>query len=103
MVLPNDYILWFGSHSKKRLLSVKLFLSLLRDFLFKIDMRGNPLTVKGLPFQILSFHCHGISFGLEMKSCIVRRKCNLEDKRKKIVWCNLMRNVHEPNFDKFEY
>ena len=37
-------------HSKKRLLTVKRFLSLLKDFLFKIGVRGNLLTVKGLSF-----------------------------------------------------
>ena len=32
-------------HSKNRLLTFKRFFSLLKDFLFKIDTRGNPLTV----------------------------------------------------------
>ena len=66
----------------------------LKDFLFKIGMRGNPLTVKGLSFQRLSFYCQSISFGLEMKSFIVRKKFNFEHKRKKIVWYNLIRSVH---------
>ena len=39
-------------NSKNWLLTVKWFLSLLKNFLFKISMRGNPLTVKRLPFQI---------------------------------------------------
>ena len=40
-------------HSKKRLLTVKRFRSLLMDFLFKIGIRGNPLKVKVLSFQVL--------------------------------------------------
>ena len=39
-------------HSKNRLLTVKRFSSLSKDFIFKIGMRGNPLTVEGLSFQI---------------------------------------------------
>ena len=45
-------------------------------------MKGNPLTVKGLPFQILSFYRQSISFDLEMKSFVVQRKYNFEDKGK---------------------
>ena len=71
-------------HSKNKLLAVKRFLSLLKDFLFDIGMRRNPLTVKGLSFQILSFHCQSISSDLEMKSFVVQRKYNFEDKRKKL-------------------
>ena len=48
-------------------------------------MRGNPLTVKGLSFQMLFFYCQSISFGLEMKPFVIQRKYNFEDKRKKIV------------------
>ena len=90
-------------HFKNRLLTVKRSLSLLEDFLFKIGMRGNPLTVKGLSFQILSFYCQSMAFGLEIKFFVLQRKHNFEDKRKKIVWCNLIRNVHKPNFDKSQY
>ena len=32
--------------SKNRLLTLKRFPSLLKDFLFKISMRGNPLAVE---------------------------------------------------------
>ena len=70
-------------HSKNRLLTVKFFLLLLKDFLFKIGMRGNPSTVKGLSFQILSFYCQCIFFGLRMKSFVVQWKYNFEDNRKK--------------------
>ena len=42
-------------------------------------MRGNPLTAKGLSFQMLPFYCQGISFGLEMISFVVQRKYNFED------------------------
>ena len=66
-------------------------------------MRGNPLTVKGLSFQMMSFYCQGISFGLGMKFFVVQRKYNFEVKRKKIVLYNLIRNVHKSNFDKCEY
>ena len=72
-------------HSKNRLLTVKRFISLLKNFLFKIAIRGNPFTVKGLSFQILFFYYQSISSGLEMKSFVVQRKYNFEDKRKKIV------------------
>ena len=41
-------------HSKNRLLTFKQSLSLLKDFLFKIFMREDSLTVKGLWFQMLS-------------------------------------------------
>ena len=58
-------------HSKNRLLTVKWFLSLLKDFLFETGIRGNPLTVKGLSFQMLSFYCQSISSGLEMKLIII--------------------------------
>ena len=49
------------------------------------------------------FYCQSISFGLEMKSFVVQRKYNFKDKRNKIVWYNLIQNVHKPNFDKCEY
>ena len=90
-------------HSKNRLLIVKWFLSLLKDFLLKIGIRGNHLKAKGLSFQILSYFCQSISFGLEMKYFVVQRKYNFEDERKKIVCYNLIINVHKPNFDKCEY
>ena len=61
---------------KNRLLTVKLFLSLLKYFIFKIGIRGNPLRVKGLSFQIMSSYCQSIYFGLQMKY-------NFEVKRKK--------------------
>ena len=44
VVSPSILIL----HSKNGLLTVKQFRSLLMDFLLKIGMRGNPLTVKVL-------------------------------------------------------
>ena len=72
-------------HSKNRLLTIKQFLSLLTDFSFKIDMRGNPLTVKALSFQMLSFYCQSISFSLEIESFVVQRKYDFKDKKKKIV------------------
>ena len=75
----------FCQHSKSRLLTVKRFLSLLKDFPVIIAMKRNPLTVKGLSFQMLSFYCQSISFGLEMKSFIVKRKYNFKGKRKQIV------------------
>ena len=71
---------WDAPHSKNILLTGKLFLSLLKDLLSKIGMRGNPLTVKGLSFQMLPFYCQSISFGLEMKSFVIQRKYNFEDK-----------------------
>ena len=72
-------------YSKNRLLTVELFLSLLKDFLFKIGIGGNPLTVKGLLFPILSYYCQSISFGLEMKYFVVQRNIpNFEYKRKKL-------------------
>ena len=87
-----DHCLTIGhfllAHTKNRLLTVKRFPSLLKDFLFKIDIRGNFLTVKGLSFQMLSFYWQSISFGLEMKFFVVQRKCNFENKRKQIVWYN---------------
>ena len=46
-------------------MTVKWFLSLLKDFLFKTGTGGNPLTDKRLSFQMLSFYCQSISFGLE--------------------------------------
>ena len=48
--------LWgkFFLHSKNRLLTVKRFPLLLKNCLFKICMRGYPLTVKRLSFQMLS-------------------------------------------------
>ena len=52
---------------------------------------------------MLFFYYQSISFGLEMKSFVVQRKYNFEDKRKKIVWYNLIGNVHEPNFYKCQY
>ena len=73
-----------------------------KGFSIQIGMRRNPLTVGGLSFQMLSFYCQSISFGLEMKSFIVQRKYNFQDKRKKIVCYNLIRNVHKPNIDKCE-
>ena len=72
-------------HFKNRLLTVKRFLSLLKDFIFKFGMGGNRLKVKGLSFQMLSLYSQSISFGLEMKSFVVKRKYNFEDKRRKIV------------------
>ena len=41
--------------SKNRIFNVKRFPSLLKDFIFKIRMRGNPLIVKEFLFQMLSF------------------------------------------------
>ena len=95
-LLFHIYNLWFffdfkyykcknTLHSKNRLLTVKRFRSLLMDFLFKIGIRGNPLKVKVLSFQVLSFYCQIISFGLEMKSFLVRRKNNFDVKRKQIL------------------
>ena len=50
---PRETALFFLmallQHSKKRLLTLKRFPSLLKDFLFKIGMGGNPLTVEGFP------------------------------------------------------
>ena len=66
-------------------------------------MRGNHLIVKGLSFQMLYFYCQRISFGLEMKSFVVQRKHNFEDKREKKLWYNLIRNVYKPSFDKCQY
>ena len=43
----------------------------LKGFLFKIGRRGNPLTVKRLSFQMLSFSYQNIFFGLQMKSFVV--------------------------------
>ena len=87
-------------------MTLKRLPSLLKDFLFKIGMRGNPLEVERLLFQMLTCHCQSISFVLEMKSFLVQKK-NFEDKRKQIVWYNLsnknIRNVHKPNFDKCQY
>ena len=48
-------------------------------------MRGNPLTVKGMSFQIMSFYGESIFFGLEMKYIVLQRKYNFEDKKKQIV------------------
>ena len=82
MLLGNFYFkMYFNCilHSKNRLLIVKQFPSLLKDFLFKISMRGNPLTVKRLSFQMLFFYCQSISFGLQMKSLVVQRKYNIDD------------------------
>ena len=36
------------------------------DFLLKIGIRGNPLTVEVFSFQVLSFYCQSFSFGLEI-------------------------------------
>ena len=52
---------------------------------------------------MMSFYCQSISFGLEMKSFVVQRKCSFEDKREKFVWYNLKRNVHKPNFDALDF
>ena len=41
--------------SKNRLLAVKWFLSLLKDFLLKTGMRGNPLTLKDCRFKCCRF------------------------------------------------
>ena len=41
--------------SKNRLLTLERFPSPLKDFLFKIGMRGNPLAVERLSFQMLTF------------------------------------------------
>ena len=46
----------------------------LKDFLFKIGMQGNPLAFKRLSFQMLTFNCQSIFFGLEMKSFLVQKK-----------------------------
>ena len=67
---------WKMSHFKSRLFTVKRFLSLLKDFLFKIGMRINPLTVQGFKFQMLSFYWQSFSFGLKMKSFVVQGKYN---------------------------
>ena len=48
-------------------------------------MRENPLSVKRSSFQMLSFYCQSISFGLQMKSFVVQREYNFEYKRKQIV------------------
>ena len=87
-------------HSKNRLLTDKWFLSLLKDFPSKIGIR---LAFKGLLFQIPSFYCQSISFSLEMKSFVVQKIYNFEDKRKQLLWYNLIRNVHKPSFDKCQY
>ena len=87
-------------HSKNKLLTVKRFLSLLNNILFKISIKGNPLTVKGLSFQMLSFYCQIIFSCLEMKSFVVKKIYNFEDKRKKLVCNNLIRNVKKPIFEK---
>ena len=56
---------------------------------------------------MLTFYCQSISFGLEMKSFLVPKNNNFEDKREQIVWYNLsninIRNVHKPNVDKCQY
>ena len=56
---------------------------------------------------MLTFYCQSISFGLDMKSFLVPKKNNFEDKRKQIVRYNLsyinIINVHKPNFDKCQY
>ena len=52
---------------------------------------------------MLSFYCQNISFGLEIKSFVVQRKYNFKDKRKKMVWYNLIRDLHKLNFNKCEY
>ena len=71
--------------------------SVLKDFLFKIVMRGNPLAVERLSFQMLTFYCQSVSFDLETKSFLVQKTNNFEDK-KQIVWYNLsninIRNVN---------
>ena len=66
-------------------MTLKRFPSLLKDFVFKIGMRGNPLAVEQLSFQMLTFYCQSISFVLEMKYFLVQKKNNLEDKRKQIL------------------
>ena len=70
-------------------------------------MRRNSLAVERLSFQILTFYCQNISFGLGIKSFLEQKKNNFEDKRKQIVWYKLsninIRNVHKPNFDKCQY
>ena len=91
----------FRLHSKSRLLAVKRFLSLLMDFLLKIFMRGNPLTLKGLSFQMLSFLCQSISFDLEIKCFIVQKKYNFKDKRKQIVWYYLSKIYTSPTLTNF--
>ena len=88
--------IFYITHFKNRLLTVKRFLLLLKDFLFKIVMRGNSLTVKGLSFQMLSFYCQNISFVLEMKSFVVQREYIFKDKRKQIVWYNLWEMYTSP-------
>ena len=59
---------------ENKLLPDKWFLSLLKDFMFTISMRGNTLTAKGLSFQMISIHCQSVSFSLEVKSFVVKRK-----------------------------
>ena len=70
-------------------------------------MRGNPLAVKRLSFQMLTIYCQSISFGLKMKSFVVQSKYNFEDKRKHILWYKLsnvtIRNAQKPNFVKCQY
>ena len=45
------YFIVFYKLLNNRLLTLKRFPSLLKGFLFKIGMRGNPLAVKRLSFQ----------------------------------------------------
>ena len=44
-------------------------------------MRDNPLAVKRLSFQMLTFYCQSISFGLEMKSFLIQKKYNFEENK----------------------
>ena len=95
---------YFPLHSKNGILTVEQFRSLWMDFLLKIVIRGNPLTVEVFSFQVLSFYCQSLSFGLEIKSFVVWRKYNFDVKRKQILWYNVpIRNIHKPNFDKSQY
>ena len=67
------------------MITKNIFLSQLKDFLLKIVMKRNPLAVKGFSFQMIFFYCENFSSALQVKSFVVQRKYNFEDKRKQIV------------------
>ena len=56
---------------------------------------------------MLTFYYQSIFFGLDMKSFLVQKNNNFEDKRKQIIWYNLsnvnIRNVNKPNFGRCQY
>ena len=70
---------------------------------FSIGMGGNPLTVKGLSFQMLYFHCKSIFFGLEMKLFVVKKREKASEQKSnwsnyyfvnskfEIFFCNFLR------------